>query len=112
MFPQNPENLVSSELVHSRSPRNSVDMVFLLVQRQQPPRLCTICNIVIFSWIVFVCVIISCYYILITFSHSVEDMQAYVDAGLTTFDMADIYGPAEEIFGQFNSQVHTQTHTM
>lgn len=36
-------------------------------------------------------------------------MQAYVDAGLTTFDMADIYGPAEEIFGQFNSQV--QTHT-
>lgn len=38
---------------------------------------------------------------------SVEDMQAYVDAGLTTFDMADIYGPAEEIFGQFNSQVHT-----
>lgn len=34
-------------------------------------------------------------------------MQAYVDAGLTTFDMADIYGPAEEIFGQFNSQVHT-----
>lgn len=34
-------------------------------------------------------------------------MQAYVDAGLTTFDMADIYGPAEEIFGQFNSQVNT-----
>lgn len=32
-------------------------------------------------------------------------MQEYVDAGLTTFDMADIYGPAEEIFGQFNSQV-------
>lgn len=37
-------------------------------------------------------------------------MQAYVDAGLTTFDMADIYGPAEEIFGLFNSQVHTQKH--
>lgn len=36
-------------------------------------------------------------------------MQAYVDAGLTTFDMADIYGPAEEIFGQFNSQVHSHT---
>ncbi|CAB1329429.1 unnamed protein product [Coregonus sp. 'balchen'] len=31
-------------------------------------------------------------------------MQAYVDAGLTTFDMADIYGPAEEIFKHFNSQ--------
>lgn len=41
----------------------------------------------------------------------VEAMQAYVDAGLTTFDMADIYGPAEEIFGQFNSQVHTLTLT-
>ncbi|XP_044208447.1 uncharacterized oxidoreductase At1g06690, chloroplastic-like [Thunnus albacares] len=37
-------------------------------------------------------------------TRAVEDMQAYVDAGLTTFDMADIYGPAEEIFGQFNSQ--------
>lgn len=35
----------------------------------------------------------------------VEAMQEYVDAGFTTFDMADIYGPAEEIFGQFNSQV-------
>ncbi|XP_059188238.1 uncharacterized protein LOC131970997 [Centropristis striata] len=33
---------------------------------------------------------------------AVEAMQAYVDAGLTTFDMADIYGPAEEIFGKFN----------
>lgn len=38
-------------------------------------------------------------------------MQAYVDAGLTSFDMADIYGPAEEIFGQFNSQVETYSHT-
>lgn len=35
----------------------------------------------------------------------VQAMQAYIDAGLTTFDMADIYGPAEEIFGHFNSQV-------
>lgn len=43
----------------------------------------------------------------ICFSPPVAAMQAYVDAGLTTFDMADIYGPAEEIFGQFNSQVHT-----
>ncbi|KAK1898251.1 putative oxidoreductase YcsN [Dissostichus eleginoides] len=42
---------------------------------------------------------------------AVEAMQAYVDAGLTTFDMADIYGPAEDIFGQFNNQVQTQTHT-
>uniref|UniRef100_A0A3Q2R2Y2 Uncharacterized oxidoreductase YccK-like n=1 Tax=Fundulus heteroclitus TaxID=8078 RepID=A0A3Q2R2Y2_FUNHE len=36
---------------------------------------------------------------------AVEAMQAYVDAGLTTFDMADIYGPAEEIYGLFNSQL-------
>ncbi|XP_072223117.1 uncharacterized protein [Leuresthes tenuis] len=38
-------------------------------------------------------------------TRAVEAMQAYVDAGLTTFDMADIYGPAEEIFGQFNRQL-------
>lgn len=37
----------------------------------------------------------------------VEAMQAYVDAGLTTFDMADIYGPAEELYGLFNNQVDT-----
>ncbi|KAK2851172.1 hypothetical protein Q5P01_007448 [Channa striata] len=36
---------------------------------------------------------------------AVDAMQAYVDAGLTTFDMADIYGPAEEIFGQFQSKL-------
>lgn len=36
---------------------------------------------------------------------AVEAMQEYVDAGLTSFDMADIYGPAEEIFGQFNSKL-------
>ncbi|XP_026187268.1 2,5-diketo-D-gluconic acid reductase A-like isoform X2 [Mastacembelus armatus] len=38
-------------------------------------------------------------------ARAVEAMQVYVAAGLTTFDMADIYGPAEEIFGQFNSQM-------
>lgn len=42
---------------------------------------------------------------LFPFMSVVEAMQEYVDAGFTTFDMADIYGPAEEIFGQFNSQV-------
>ncbi|XP_034027600.1 uncharacterized oxidoreductase At1g06690, chloroplastic-like isoform X2 [Thalassophryne amazonica] len=40
---------------------------------------------------------------------AVEAMQDYVDAGLTTFDMADIYGPAEEIFGQFNNQLRSRT---
>uniref|UniRef100_A0A3B3BIX2 NADP-dependent oxidoreductase domain-containing protein n=1 Tax=Oryzias melastigma TaxID=30732 RepID=A0A3B3BIX2_ORYME len=38
-------------------------------------------------------------------TRAVEAMQAYTDAGLTTFDMADIYGPAEDIFGQFSSQL-------
>ncbi|XP_018544443.1 L-glyceraldehyde 3-phosphate reductase [Lates calcarifer] len=42
-------------------------------------------------------------------ARAVEAMQAYVDAGLTTFDMADIYGPAEEIFGQFNSQLKSRS---
>lgn len=28
-------------------------------------------------------------------------MQKYTDLGYTTFDMADIYGPAEVIFGKF-----------
>ncbi|XP_029361779.1 uncharacterized protein LOC115045931 isoform X1 [Echeneis naucrates] len=40
---------------------------------------------------------------------AVEAMQEYVDAGLTTFDMADIYGPAEEIFGQFNSKLKSRS---
>ncbi|KAG9332423.1 hypothetical protein JZ751_014521 [Albula glossodonta] len=35
---------------------------------------------------------------------AVKAMEAYVNAGMTSFDMADIYGPAEEIFGKFNSQ--------
>ncbi|RXM95491.1 hypothetical protein EOD39_16816 [Acipenser ruthenus] len=36
---------------------------------------------------------------------AVNAMDAYINAGLTTFDMADIYGPAEDIFGAFSSQV-------
>ncbi|XP_066553841.1 uncharacterized protein LOC136732174 [Amia ocellicauda] len=35
-------------------------------------------------------------------------MDAYVNAGLTSFDMADIYGPAEEIFGSFYSQLKSR----
>src|SRR5829696_4541242 len=31
-------------------------------------------------------------------------MQPYVDAGLTAFDMADHYGPAEEVAGLFRSR--------
>ncbi|ESO97368.1 hypothetical protein LOTGIDRAFT_159401 [Lottia gigantea] len=32
---------------------------------------------------------------------AVNEMIDYYDAGLTTFDMADIYGPAEVIYGRF-----------
>jgi len=35
-------------------------------------------------------------------------MMEYFDAGLTTFDMADIYGPAEDIFGEFLEQLKTE----
>lgn len=35
-------------------------------------------------------------------------MFKYFDAGLTTFDMADIYGPAEEIFGDFVEQLKAE----
>src|SRR6266850_5870053 len=31
-------------------------------------------------------------------------MQPYVEAGLTTFDMADHYGPAEVVAGRFRSR--------
>eukprot|EP00854_Cymbomonas_tetramitiformis_P023893 gene23893-28990_t len=32
---------------------------------------------------------------------AVAEMNEYAEAGFTAFDMADIYGPAEEIFGDF-----------
>jgi hypothetical protein len=34
-------------------------------------------------------------------AHAVEDMFAYHDAGFTTWDLADHYGPAEDFIGQF-----------
>lgn len=37
-------------------------------------------------------------------AHAAAAMQPYVDAGLTTFDMADHYGSAELITGRFRSQ--------
>ncbi|XP_075993172.1 uncharacterized protein LOC142988056 isoform X2 [Genypterus blacodes] len=42
-------------------------------------------------------------------AQAVEDMQAYVDAGLTTFDLADHYGPAEEVFGAFSRQLKSRS---
>ena len=35
---------------------------------------------------------------------AIYDMTKYVDSGLSSFDMADIYGPAEEIYGNFIMQ--------
>jgi len=32
---------------------------------------------------------------------AVEDFQQFVDAGVTTFDTADIYGPSEKLIGQY-----------
>jgi aryl-alcohol dehydrogenase-like predicted oxidoreductase len=43
---------------------------------------------------------------------AIQDMQAFVDAGITTFDCADIYTGVEELIGKFvkqNSQI--QIHT-
>ncbi|GLT51320.1 hypothetical protein SLA2020_247390 [Shorea laevis] len=37
--------------------------------------------------------------------NAVDAMLRYADAGLTTFDMADIYGPAEDLYGIFINRV-------
>lgn len=36
---------------------------------------------------------------------AINEMASYHAAGLTTWDMADIYGPAEEFFGQFRHKL-------
>ncbi|EDO30321.1 predicted protein [Nematostella vectensis] len=39
---------------------------------------------------------------------AVREMFVYFDTGLTSFDMADIYGPAEEIFGSFITDLRAE----
>jgi len=39
---------------------------------------------------------------------AISEMFSYHDAGLTTWDMADIYGPAEEYFGKFRQRLEKQ----
>ncbi|XP_031474191.1 flagellar radial spoke protein 5-like isoform X4 [Nymphaea colorata] len=39
---------------------------------------------------------------------AVDAMLRYADAGLTTFDMADIYGPAEDLYGTFLNRVRRE----
>lgn len=36
---------------------------------------------------------------------AIKEMFQYLDAGFTTWDMADIYGPAEELMGEFRRQL-------
>lgn len=38
-------------------------------------------------------------------SLAIEDMLRYHDAGFTTWDLADIYGPAEDFMGQFRNRL-------
>ncbi len=42
---------------------------------------------------------------------AISEMFSYHDAGLTTWDMADIYGPAEEYFGKFRQRLEKQRGT-
>ncbi|KDO51326.1 hypothetical protein CISIN_1g014906mg [Citrus sinensis] len=44
----------------------------------------------------------------IDINNAVNAMLHYVDAGLTTFDMADIYGPAEDLYGIFINRVRRE----
>ncbi|HXG07612.1 MAG TPA: aldo/keto reductase, partial [Nitrososphaera sp.] len=39
---------------------------------------------------------------------AVEDMGRYHDAGFTTWDLADIYGPAEDFIGEFRERLPEQ----
>jgi len=39
-------------------------------------------------------------------------MGKYAEMGFTTFDMADIYGPAEDIFGHFMQMVSMVHHLL
>ncbi|MEM3143378.1 MAG: aldo/keto reductase [Candidatus Nitrosotenuis sp.] len=39
---------------------------------------------------------------------AIDDMVGYNAAGLTSWDMADIYGPAEEIFGAFRQKIKSE----
>jgi len=43
---------------------------------------------------------------------AISEMEQYHKAGLTTWDMADIYGPAEEFFGKFRQNLAKSGHDM
>ncbi len=39
---------------------------------------------------------------------ALEDMKKYQNSGLTTWDLADIYGPAESLIGQFRKKIDNE----
>ena len=39
---------------------------------------------------------------------AIADMAAFVDAGVTTFDCADIYTGVEELLGRFRRRLHDE----
>ncbi|XP_031402798.1 flagellar radial spoke protein 5 isoform X2 [Punica granatum] len=39
---------------------------------------------------------------------AIDDMLRYADSGLSTFDLADIYGPAEDLYGIFINRVRKE----
>ncbi|OIW03887.1 hypothetical protein TanjilG_28422 [Lupinus angustifolius] len=41
-------------------------------------------------------------------NNAIDAMLKYADAGFTTFDMADIYGPAEDLYGIFINRVRRE----
>lgn len=44
-------------------------------------------------------------------SKAVDDMLRYHDFGLTSWDMADIYGPAETLFGKFRDTISSRNES-
>lgn len=48
----------------------------------------------------------------ITPQNAISAMMQYHTAGLTTWDMADIYGPAEEFFGKFRRDLEQSGHDL
>jgi len=48
----------------------------------------------------------------ITPQKAVSEMELYHKSGLTSWDMADIYGPAEEFFGKFRQNLEKSGHDL
>ena len=42
---------------------------------------------------------------------AIADMKKYQDSGFTTWDLADIYGPAESLIGEFRRRFDEKSNT-